>query len=109
MTLDMRLQDAHFEQTKSGVKKIALRLFDEKRAKLNLGDNIVFHKVSSPDEVILVKVTGLLRYNTFDELCKDINTSLIGDMAENLEEMHKIYSWEREKEYGVLGIRFELV
>lgn len=109
MTLDMKLQDAQFEQIKNGTKKIELRLYDEKRAKLNLGDNIVFHKVNSPEEVVLVKVTGLLRYNTFEELCKDIDIKLVGDIAENLEEMHKIYSWEREKEYGVLGIRVELV
>ena len=112
MTLDMKLYDDPFEQIKNGTKKIELRLFDEKRANLKLGDNIVFDRVNDPQDTVTVKVTGLLRYNTFEELFNDINMDLVaisGSLAEKLEVVHRIYSWEREQEYGVLGIHVELV
>ena len=112
MTLDMKLYDGPFDQIKNGTKKIELRLFDEKRATINIGDTIVFHRVNYPDDIITTKVTGLLRYATFEDLLNDIDPELValsGSLSEKLEVIHRIYSWEREKEYGVLGIHIELV
>ena len=54
----MNLQPRYFNYIKSGTKRIELRLNDEKRRQLQLGDTIVF--TSSEGESISVKITGLL-------------------------------------------------
>ena len=63
-------------------------------------------------ETIEVKVLGLLRYNSFEEMFKTIDYNIAGK-SESLEEklagIHNRYSEDREKTYGVLGIYMELI
>ena len=66
MIHDFRLNEKPFSEIEKGIKKIELRLYDEKRSKIQLNDYIVFHKTT--DESQTIKVKGLLRYNTFEEL-----------------------------------------
>ena len=42
MTHQMQLQPEPFSMIKSGVKTIELRLYDEKRRKIRIGDEILF-------------------------------------------------------------------
>ena len=42
MTHNMKLNDAPFETIKNGKKTIELRLYDEKRRKIKIGDTICF-------------------------------------------------------------------
>ena len=110
MTLHkMRLQSEPFEKIKSGTKRIELRLFDEKRKLINIGDTIEFQKQSEETEMLHVKVVALLRYRSFSELFDDFVPEIFGgkDKISLLEGVHQFYSPEREKEYGVLGIRIE--
>ncbi len=54
----MHLYKEPFEMIKSGKKKIEIRLNDEKRQKLKIGDTIVFSKLPDCKDKIEVKVTG---------------------------------------------------
>ena len=45
-----------------------LRLFDEKRRKLEVGDKIVFTNIDNPLKQIAVVVKSLHRYATFEDL-----------------------------------------
>lgn len=110
MTHEMRLTEKPFNNIKNGTKKIELRLFDEKRRKINLNDYIIFHKVDHEDETIKVKVIGLIRYNSFEEMFNDIDITLTGTtnvLEDKINNLRKFYSEEEEKKYGVLGIRIE--
>lgn len=42
MIHEMKLNEKPFNNIDKGIKKIELRLFDEKRSKINLNDYIVF-------------------------------------------------------------------
>ncbi len=42
MLHNLNLQDKYFDFIKTGTKRIELRLFDEKRQKIQLGDTIEF-------------------------------------------------------------------
>ncbi|MBR2741341.1 hypothetical protein IKD98_01090 [Candidatus Saccharibacteria bacterium] len=56
MKHEMGLQSKYFDYIKNGTKRIELRLFDEKRRQINIGDTIEF---ANPDgEKLLVKVLG---------------------------------------------------
>ena len=66
---EMNLQPKYFDYIKNGTKRIELRLFDEKRQQIQLGDTIEFSK--SENEKFKAEVIGLLRYNSFSDLFED--------------------------------------
>lgn len=112
MIHEMKLNEKPFHNIENGIKKIELRLFDEKRAKINLNDYIVFKNVTDLSQTLKVKVVGLLRYNTFEDLFKDVDYNICGpanNLSEKLTNIHKIYSEEEEKKYGILAIHIEKV
>ncbi len=110
---EMKLQSAPFIAIKRGTKTIELRLFDEKRQLINLGDTIEFTCMPELTEKLSVEVTGLLRYQNFNDLIADFPLSTFG--AENndkqalLDLLHQFYSTEEEQKYGVLGIKIKLI
>ena len=63
----MRLNPAPFGLIRDGKKTIELRLYDEKRRKLQIGDGILFENTDAP-ELLLVRVTGLRVFASFDDL-----------------------------------------
>lgn len=112
MVHTMKLNEKPFTNIDSGIKKIELRLYDEKRSKITLNDYIVFQKTTDLSQTIKVKVVGLLRYNSFEDLFKDVDFNICGpanSLEEKLDSIHKIYSIEEEKKYGILAIRIEKV
>ena len=52
----MKLDPQPFESIKSGEKTIELRLFDEKRQLINVGDTIVFTDTQNESNVIYTRV-----------------------------------------------------
>ena len=109
----LKLQPEYFEYIKNGTKKMELRLYDEKRQKINLGDTIIFQKEPELKISMKVKVIGLFRYKTFEELFEDFDIKILADKSmtkqELLNVLEKFYTPEKQKEYGVLGIRIEKI
>lgn len=67
---EMNLQPKYFDFIKDGTKRIELRLYDEKRRSIQLGDIIEFAK--SDDEKFKAEVIGLLRYKILLLICLKI-------------------------------------
>jgi len=110
MVHQMKLQQNPFEKIKNGTKTIELRLFDEKRQKLQLGDEIQFCLIDDPETTLNAKIVGLLQYRTFEDLYQDFPPEATGsDTKDDWKLMRKYYSEEDEKKYGVLGIRLEVL
>lgn len=111
-THEMKLQPKFFDFIKYGTKRIELRLYDEKRRNIELGDKIVFRKEPELKEVVEATVVGLLRYKSFKELFEDFDMSLLADRSmtkgELLEVLEEFYTVEKQEEFGVLGIKVEL-
>ena len=108
----MKLHPEPFEQIKSGRKNVELRLYDEKRSRINIGDEIIFTCLSRESEKIDVRVRALYRYATFKELFQKIPPENCGfetctAVDEAAAEMRKYYSEDQENRYGVLGIRID--
>lgn len=107
----MNLQPKYFDFIKDGTKRIELRLYDEKRRSIQLGDIIEFAK--SEDEKFKAEVIGLLRYNSFADLFEDFDISILADSSmtkqELLEVLGEFYSEEKQAEFGVIGIRIKLI
>ena len=109
MEHELKLQPRYYEYILGGTKDIEIRLYDEKRQKINIGDTIIFKKEPELNESFKVKVVGLLRYENFEGLFEDFGVDRLADKSmkksELLEELEKFYTKEKQKEYGVLGIR----
>ena len=102
----MKLQEDPFERIKNGTKTIEFRLYDEKRQTIQIGDEIEFSKL--PD--LLVKVIDLYKEESFEKLFKKV---FVGEDKEKIIEkaksMNRFYTPEQEKEYGVVGIKIEII
>ena len=108
---EMNLQPKYFDFIKDGTKRIELRLYDEKRRSIQLGDIIEFAK--SENERLKAEVVGLLRYDSFADLFEDFDISILADASmtkqELLEALGKFYSEEKQAEFGVIGIRIKII
>lgn len=107
----MNLQPKYFDFIKDGTKRIELRLYDEKRRLIQLGDIIEFAK--SDDEKFKAEVVGLLRYDSFADLFEDFDISILANASmtkqELLEVLGEFYTEEKQAEFGVIGIRIKLI
>ena len=111
MKHEMGLQPKYFDYIKNGAKRIELRLFDEKRQRIRLGDTI---ECTNPyGETLAVRVVGLLRYGSFEDLFKDYDISILADESmtkrELLDVLNGFYPLEKQYEMGVVGIRVEVL
>lgn len=112
MIHEMKLNAKSFENIKKGIKKFELRLNDERRKNINLGDTIIFHNLDDLTNTISVKVLALLRYPTFADFFQDIDYKLCGtanSLEEKLERVHSFYTLEQEKQHGILAIKIEFI
>lgn len=65
MEHQMKLFEESFEPIKSGKKVIEIRLNDEKRQAIKIGDESKFLKLPACEEALRVKVLGLSQYCSF--------------------------------------------
>ena len=76
-------------------------------------DIIKFLKEPDLNESFNAKVTGLLRYNSFEDMFKDFDISILSDKSMTKEGLlgvlEQFYTKEKQEQYGVLGIRIELI
>lgn len=110
----MNLYPVPFFKIKSGVKTIELRLYDEKRRKVAVGDTIRFINTENAGETVLTRVEELFVFDSFDELYEKLPLLECGYTKDDVQgasprDMDAYYSAERQKLYGVVGIRVAVI
>lgn len=110
-THQLTLATEPFNAITSGNKTIESRLYDEKRQKIQIGDQIIFTNQDNPSQTATVKVIGLLRYATFHDLFSHNDPRKFGgESIEWLEnQINEFYSLHDQKQNGIIGIEFELM
>ncbi|WP_438319140.1 ASCH domain-containing protein [Sporosarcina sp. FA9] len=107
----MGLYGEYFHAIKVGKKTVEVRLNDEKRREIKVGDSIEFLKVPQQDEILKVQVIDLRKYDTFEAMYNDISFKDFDcegwTMKELIAGTYEIYSPEQEKEWGTLAIMIE--
>ena len=100
----MKLKEQYFNYIKFGTKTYEIRLNDEKRQKIKIGDYIEFQKEPLKEEKIIYKVDDLLYFKNFEELINKIDITLLASSKETKEELLKtlnsFYNAEEQKKYG---------
>ena len=106
----MNLYPDAFELIENGSKKVEMRLNDEKRQKLTIGDLVIFTNTKTKEEII-VEIIDLKTFNSFDELYSSYEKTAIGykkDEVANPNDMLDYYSQEQIEKYGALAIEIKL-
>jgi len=100
-----------FEIVKNGTKTVEVRVNDEKRRSMKIGDEIIFLKRPLEVEKVVTKITGLKTYNNFNELVKDYDIKELYletfTKDEFVELLGRFYSDEEQEKYGVVAIEFK--
>ncbi|MBD5391128.1 hypothetical protein HDR67_03900 [bacterium] len=118
-TFVMHLSEEMFLAMKEGTKIVEVRVFDDKRKLVDIGDYIEFH---NNNDHIKMRVIDIRIEHTFKEVFERIidlnNTSLyytpeqLGFSKESsidqlVKEMYKYYTKEQEEKYGVIAFTLE--
>ena len=110
MTYEMNLHPGPFELIKSGQKDIEMRLYDDRRKAIRIGDIIKFINRDT-NETLIVEVINLYHFNSFDELYRNFDKTRLGyktDEEANPSDMELYYFKEQIQKFGVLGIEIQL-
>ena len=113
MKHEMKLQPEYFNYMLNGTKRIEIRLNDEKRKQIKIGDTIRFFKEPDLKEFFDTKVIDLLKYDSFDEMVNELEMEILADKNMTKEELintlEVFYTKEKQEELGVLCIKIELI
>lgn len=109
MVFNMNLQDNFFNMVRNNSKTLEVRLLDDKRKALKIGDTIIFS--NSSNQTIHVTIISLSIYNNFEELLQNNNPVEIGlinsSKKDTIEQLYSIYPEEKCYQYKVLAIKFK--
>lgn len=111
MEMKFHLHSDVFDIVKDGKKDIEVRINDEKRRMLKIGDTLIFLRRPNDDEMIRAKVVGLDYYDYFSRLVDNYDMERIYlkgyTKDEYLNEMKRFYTLEEQEKNGVVAIIFE--
>lgn len=109
----IHLDEDIFEVVRSQTKNVEVRVNDEKRRKLKIGDKIVFLKRPDEKEKIEAIIENLTYYTDFNELVKDYTIEEIYIEGYTKEEflnlLKRFYSDEEINKYGTVAIKFKKI
>lgn len=107
----MNVKTKYYQLLKSGKKTIELRLFDEKRQKIKIGDEILFSDSSNQDDNFKATVLKLHRAENFNALCQIIKPEQAGfsSRGELISVLEEFYAPSAQKKSGVVGIEIKKV
>lgn len=106
----MKLDKIPFIKILNRTKKIESRIYDEKRKKVQIWDEIVFSQNDNPNITLKVVVIWLLNYRSFNDLFEDQINLFWWDTKEFLlKEVYHYLSKDDENKYWVLWIRIKII
>ena len=110
MIYQMKLHDKPFQLIKNRKKIIEMRLNDEKRSKLKIGDNIEFENRDSMEHITTL-IEDIQVYSDFNTLYKNYSKEELGYLPDEVarpEDMNKYYTKEEQDKYGGMAIQIKL-
>jgi len=109
----MNLTPAPLKKIREGQKTIELRLYDDKRKNISIGDTIIFINTEDSNDTLTVIVKNLFVFGSFNELYSNLPLLKCGYTEDNVDkaspdDMELYYSKEKQSQYGVVGIEIVL-
>ena len=105
----MKIVDFAYKAIKNQEKDIEVRLNEEKRQIIKIGDIIEFEHIYTK-KILKVEVINLYRFGTFKDLFKTFNYKRLGiKKTDTSNIMYNFYTKDDENKYGALGIEIKLI
>lgn len=106
----MHLDSYYYQMMEKGLKTIEMRLYDERRQRIQKGDFISFTDVNDEYEVMHVLVEDLFVFDNFRELYENVDLLQCGYTPENVKDadpadMNRFYPPEEQAKYKAVGIK----
>lgn len=109
---EIKVKKVYYDKIKSGEKIYEIRLNDEKRQKIKVGDQLKIWCEPELVECLVTTVVDKLYYSNFEELLKNIPAAEIGFAKYSSEEIiktyHQFYTESDELQYGIVAIKLEI-
>ncbi|MCR5686238.1 MAG: ASCH domain-containing protein [Lachnospiraceae bacterium] len=110
----MRITSLPLKMIREGKKTIELRLYDEKRKAISIGDTISFCNTEDKNDTLNVRVEDLHVFASFEELYQKLPLLECGYTEEDIDnaspdDMEEYYPKEKQARYGVVGIKVSLI
>ena len=114
MRHEMTLFPKPYASIASGQKTIELRLYDEKRQSIQIGDQIRFTNTEDASQTTLCEAVGMHVFKDFRELDEKLPLLQCGYTSEDVDNAHPddmltYYSKEKQAQYGVVGIELKRI
>ncbi len=107
----MSLRPEYYEMLKSGEKDIELRLYDEKRRRMQNGDLVLIYNAKNPVEYLRTRIVRMHIARSFADLSAKISMPRTGFASLNslMTAIAQLYDPDVESKYGIVGIEIEIV
>jgi ASC-1-like (ASCH) protein len=106
----MHLANSPFQLIKAGLKTVELRLMDEKRQGISIGDTIIFENREAEHDQFSVKIVDLYYAPTFEKLFTLFPIEKTGyEKADVLLRKLATFYTDGDNTDGVIGIEIELI
>jgi len=107
---EMNLTPSPMKMIRDGKKTIELRLYDEKRKQISIGDIITFTNTEDKSDQLSVRVEDFFVFDSFEELYKNLPLLECGYSESDIDsaspdDMDVYYPREKQRIYGVIGIK----
>ena len=113
MEMTLHLHTEIFDIVLQGTKNVEVRVNDEKRRQLKVGDTLIFIKRGGDQEKLKGIIKELKYFSSFEEVFDTYEMERIyledTSLEEYVELMHQFYTEEEVQKYGVVAIEFELL
>lgn len=112
-THELGIREKYFNLIKNGIKIYEVRLNDDKRRLINVGDDVIIKKEPEREEKIRAEVVDKLFFESFKSMAKVIDSMQLGLEGLDAEEIEKVYrrfySAEKENQHGVVAFKLKLL
>lgn len=112
MKYSMRLIDEAYNAVIKGTKRVEIRLLDEKRSKLRIGDTITFINYDDTSKSFDTVITNLVIFNDINEVINNYDISQLLSNNTKKEDLinifNAIYTIEEQNKYKIICIEFKI-
>lgn len=108
----IKVKELYYNKIKTGEKIYEVRLLDEKRSLIKIGDILRINKEPELIEFLDARVVELIKFKSFQEMAQTLPAKSIGFIGCNTQEIvdtyRKFYSKEQEQKLGVVAIKLKI-
>lgn len=112
MTHEIKVKERYYNLIKNKEKIYEVRLLDDKRKLIKIGDIIKINEEPELTEFVNAEVVDLIYFKSFEEMAKSLPAKEVGfdgyKTREIVDEYHKFYSEQEEQKYGVVAIKIKI-